>query len=100
MIGLSISGCVLDICKGKMKMEDVEKIVAGTCCPNEEIWDRVIDIYKDSSWLGHERKAETILRRLIADGKIEQPRLIDDDHYPSTGSGRWVKSEAEINWCD
>ncbi len=104
MIGLSVSFCVRDIASGKVSIDDVEKIIAGTCVSTPEHWEEVIKSYMESYWSfgGQEstpEACEQICRQLLAEGKIEQPRLADPPRCPSlAGRSAWVSSEAEIMW--
>ena len=104
MIGLSVSFCVRDIVAGKMALEQVEKIVAGTACPDDEAWERVIKAYRDSYWRESPDQCEQILRQLLAEGKIYQPALdLENGRRPllATDDGiiHWVNAESEIKWC-
>lgn len=103
LIGLSISLCVKDICEGRVKLSQVAKIISGTRCVDDESWKGLIKLYRKQYWQGHPDKAEGIFRHLLAEGKIEQPRLKNDNRFPLTRWGKkegviWVGSEAEINW--
>ena len=98
MIGLSVSLCVKDVIEGKMAIGDVEKIISRTACETTDAWDEVIARYKARFWHHAPEKAETIIRRLIADGKVSQPRLAADEKMPDLHAvgGHWVKSEEEV----
>jgi len=95
MIGLSISFCVAQIVRGKMPRERVAKIIAGTKADSQEAWDSVIERYRDIYWRGIEDDAEKLLREMLAEGKIEQPRLVSGQ-APCLAFGYWVESENEI----
>jgi len=100
MIGLSLSFCVLDIVEGKVSINDVQKIITGSVFGNAGV-DRLVDLYCDSWWHRCKREAATIFYELLEAGKIQQPRLIKDDHFPVVHEGiRWVATEAEIEWND
>lgn len=95
VIGLSVSFCVRDIATGKVAYDDVAKIIAGTRVPEGE-WEEVIGRYNQVYW----RKlpeAEAIFRRLLAEGKVTQPRL-ETGMAPYIGQGHWVASEDQIIW--
>ena len=96
-IGLSVKHCVIDICRGNVKIEDVEKIIARTACENEEDWNQVIYLYKRDYWGDFPDKAGEIIRQFIAENKIEQPRL-NGRSFADIKSGIWVESEKEIKW--
>ena len=74
MIGKSVSYCIADILNGLVKEGDVEKIVGSTGCANEEDWESIKQHYTKYYWRGNPEGGK-ILDRLIAAGKIEQPRL-------------------------
>jgi len=96
MIGISLSFCVRDMAKGQAPAV-VEKIITGCRAINDEAWDEIIKRYKESYWKGLDN-AETICRKLIANGKIVQPRLTGGS-APYVGQGHWVESEDQIVWC-
>jgi hypothetical protein len=97
-IGLSLSFCVGDIVRGRVALSDVKKIVAGTGATTPEQWDEVIRRYRESYWSSFPDQAEQVARGLIADGKIEQPRLTDHRApYVPRGTS-WVDDESQINW--
>lgn len=101
-IGLSLSLCIADICRREVQLSDVKKIISRTCCPDEAAWERVISWYQRNSWRDFPDRAEQILWQLLADGKIEQPKLININHYPLVypHDSRWVDSEEQIKWTD
>ena len=74
MIGLSLSFCVKDIASGKVKEEDVEKIVASTAFCTPDDFEEVLRLYQSVYWRDLP-VATSIARRLYTQGKIEQPRL-------------------------
>ena len=53
MIGLSLSFCVRDILDGKVAVEDVECIVAGTAAETDEDWECLVVGYAQSYWRKH-----------------------------------------------
>lgn len=97
MIGLSISFCISDILRGKVSITDVEKIVSGTKVVVPAQWDYLAKEYKKYYWQDDPVRGEQILRQLLAEGKIYQPR-VHDGRCPVIDSGRWVGSELEINY--
>lgn len=102
-IGLSLSFCVLDIAFGKKKECDVTKIVAGTRASTPEEWEEVLSQYADTYWQSRgcdPIAAVAIARRLVDEGKVEQPRLLDSQRYPVIRGNHWVSSESEIIWSD
>ena len=104
MIGLSVSFCVRDIVVGKMALDQVEKIVAGTKLPDVEAWERCIKMYRESYWRENPDQCEQTLRQLLAEGKIYQPALDPENGrrpHLATDKGiiHWVNAESEIKWC-
>ena len=91
MIGLSVSFCVSDICRGKVALEDVEKIVAGTKAESDEDWDAVIEMYRKVYWREFPDEAERIIRQLISEGKVDQPRCRGGEAHNIAG-GHWIQS--------
>jgi len=89
MIGLSVSLCIKDIIRGKVALEYVEKIVAGTRCESAEDWDKVIKNYRDLYWRKDPDRAEAILRQLLQEGKVEQPRVQGCVAH-NIAAGRWL----------
>jgi hypothetical protein len=98
MIGLSVSFCVKAMAKGEVDPAQVEKIVGATSCRSDEDWNRAIDVYRKCYWYGVEDIAEKIIRQFISEGRIEQPRLIDDEKFPSIRESIWVNSADQIVW--
>lgn len=99
MIGLSVSRCVKDIVQGAVKLEDVTKIVGGTRAETPQDWDRLIRRYREGLWHDFRDEAEQVMRRLIAEGKIEQPRLTEEKQPLVTDGNYWVESEQQISFC-
>jgi hypothetical protein len=97
MIGLSLSKCVQDIINGKQKLEEVIKIISRTRVRSAEEWDNLIRDYKKAAWGKSPDLAEKIVRQLIAEGKIEQPRLTSE-RCPMVDQVHWVTSEDLIQW--
>lgn len=90
-IGLSLSFCIADICTGKVKIEDVEKIITGTRWPPEELEDRLV-VYLKEYWHRYPDKAKEVFYELWNSGRIEQPRL-NGDRPPAiinVREKRWV----------
>lgn len=98
MIGLSLSACVSDIMRGKVKEEDVEKIISGTNSRGN--WQEVLKHYRGIYWIDYPNKAESCFWRLHKAGKIEEPRLKNDAHYPVITGGHWVTDVGQIRWND
>jgi len=98
MIGLSLSFCIRDIATGKVPIGDVEKLVVGTKTPDDEAFESVLQQYCEYYWYECAEEAVEIARRLRAEGKIEQPRLENDDRFPNIAEARWVETEEQITW--
>jgi hypothetical protein len=89
MIGLSVSFCIKDIAMGKVSIDDVERIEAGTHAETDADWEEVIKAYRELYWQEFPDAAEAILRDLFAQGKIEQPRL-HGAPIRNIGGGHWA----------
>ncbi len=98
MIGISVSFCVRDIVTREVAIDQVEKIVGGTSCSDSVAWNRCIETYRKSYWRDSPDECEAVLRKLLAEGKIFQPRL-ENGKYPLILNGaHWVDTESEIMW--
>lgn len=60
MIGLSLGLCIADVCEGKIKLKDVEKIISGLICRDETAWDNVIEQYKKNTGLNTRNKQKRL----------------------------------------
>lgn len=101
LIGLSLSFCAPSICRGEVSLENVQKIVAATKFSTEVDWQAGISSYQESYWYDFPEEAEQVVKSLYAQGKIIQPRLQNNDHFPSIGNRViWVSSKEEIRWND
>ena len=109
LIGTSLSYCVKALAEGIVKYEDVAKLTTSTMCATPEDFQYVIDSYKRVYWRKYPTLAETIAKRLIEDGIIDQPRLRGEPtagpqyHLEERGmtSDRWwvpVEHEARITF--
>jgi len=75
VIGLSLSYCVRDIINGEVKLEDVEKIIAGTYIDSPDALEEVLEKYSQTYWKADPLKGRAISLQLFKSGKVEQPRL-------------------------
>lgn len=101
MIGLSVSFCIRDIVDGTIPLNSVEKIIGGIVARTDREIDKLIEQYCNSYWSKYPEKAENVFRQLLAEGKIKQPRLVNDRHFPNIGNHKiWVETEEEIIWND
>ncbi len=90
MVGLSVSMCVAAILRGEVKEEEVEFVIGGTAAATPEHWEGVIGQYRATYWRENPDKGEEILRRLLAAGKVDQPRLRGGPS-PDLSRGIWRK---------
>ena len=90
MIGLSLSFCIVDILAGKVLESEVQKIITGTAVASEAEWQNLIKTYREIYWWEDPDKGEAILRRFIAAGKLEQPRL-EGKEARNIARGHWLK---------
>jgi hypothetical protein len=82
MIGLSLSFCVKDILAGHVPESDVTKIITSTAARTEADWNRLITSYCQIYWKAFESDVViALIQRLRVQGKIEQPRLADPEHF-------------------
>ncbi len=98
MIGLSASFCICDIVEGKVLLGSVKKIVTGLEAPTPEILEEVVRSYRQSYWIEYPDKAERVFRHLLAEGKIEQPRVTQGRGPCLANRVHWVYAEDEIEW--
>ncbi|MEK7510895.1 MAG: hypothetical protein AAB582_01505 [Patescibacteria group bacterium] len=100
IIGLSLSTCIWDVFENNIDPDSIEKIIARTACRTPEEWERVILDYRRRDWWEFPEKAEELARKLLAEGKIEQPRLDPiNPRMPIMGRKRiWVKSGRRIRY--
>ena len=89
MIGLSLSQCISDVCRGVVAEKDVEMIVTGTDAPTLYGYLEVVREYAKTSWHDFQLKALGVAIRLWRDDKIDQPRTRGEGPY-FTGDGPWV----------
>lgn len=98
MIGLSLSFCVRDIANGKVKLEDVEKIITGARYTTIREFEDILNQYLVIPWNNDPRCIEVVCK-LQFNNKIHQPRLDKSNpRVPNLRNGHWVKTESEINW--
>lgn len=83
-VGLSVPLCIRDIMRGKMRLEDVQIIVAN--CKSEN-WAEAVDCWKKHYWQDNPEKGGSILRSLLSAGKIIKPG--DDEKVQIAETGWW-----------
>jgi hypothetical protein len=89
LIGLSLSLCIQDIINGKVNLEDIHHIVAGTCAKDDKDWDEVISQYRKIYWKRSPDLGEFLARHFIGRGMVEQPRL-DGGQACNIARGHWL----------
>lgn len=90
--GRSLSFCVLDILRGKVKLDDLGAIVASTLIRDENDLKEVFNSYMESYWYEYDKeKVWELVKHLWDIGKIYQPRL-----NKSVGQALYKFSI----WCD
>lgn len=95
LIGLSLAQCVIDICRGDIREDQVQKIIAAT---NHENLESAFDTeYKESSWKKFPEKAAKVAKELLAKGCISQPRC--DQNIPDYPTEEGHSTQG-YNWLD
>lgn len=94
MIGYSLSLCIADLIRGWVKIEEVERIVAGTNAQTENDWERTVSAYSKNYWEYNPQKAAGLVATLRAAGKIDQPRTRGEDPPPPYKDYHWTKDGA------
>lgn len=90
MIGYSLSGCVKDIIEGKVGIDQVDVIIAGTHCKSSRDWEGLVRSYQSMYWASDPEQAVGVLMKLASEGRIIQPRVIG--HLPpDISGGHWSK---------
>lgn len=102
LVGLSLSFCIMDIVEGRVSLDQVERIIAGTCARTAEDWDHVVGVYRLAYWGKDPDRAERIARTMIKLGKVDQPRtrgeapprarLRDVAEVPGWQGARWASA--------
>lgn len=91
-VGLSLSFCVNDILRGKIREEEVKEIIAATNASTPEKIDEVIGAYKRIYWYKNPEEGEAIARRLFAAGKVRQPRTEGGKEH-NIAAGHWLDAD-------
>tara|TARA_R100001244_G_scaffold126529_1_gene96899 strand:- start:184 stop:504 length:321 start_codon:yes stop_codon:yes gene_type:complete len=92
-IGLSLSFCIKAIIAGEAQEGLVDKIISSTRCASEEDWAELLKTYRDVYWRKSPDEGEAVFRRFLRAGKIEQPRLNNNEGHNISG-GIWIDSPA------
>jgi hypothetical protein len=110
MIGLSVSFCVRDIAAGKVNLDEVEEIIAGTRVASWRRQKHLIRIYLRTYWQDNAEACEKVYRQLVSNTKramrgvdpkgpiIVQPRLYGRMAPMLARTGHWIDSIMEIQW--
>lgn len=98
-IGLSLSFCIKNIMQGEVREEEVGEIIAGTKAEKPEDWPAIIKSYRESYWYKYPEEAEALFWRLLAAGKIRQPRVEKDDWSGhNIVKGHWITADQLAAW--
>lgn len=89
MIGLSLSFCIKDICCGIVHGEDVDYIISGILCQDQETWGKIMDSYCETYWRDFPELATDIATKFYREGRIDQPRLRKEIE-PKINKGHWT----------
>lgn len=89
-IGYSLSLCVADICRGKVKIEDVALVVASTKMDSIDAFDEVMSLYAQTYWRNFPMMAIGVVHQLMLDHKFHQPRLWNPNYYQCIARGHWL----------
>lgn len=89
-IGYSLSFCVADICRGKVKIEDVALIVASTKMDDRDAFDEVMMLYAQTCWRDFPLMAIGVVHQLMRDHKLHQPRLWNPNYYQCIARWHWL----------
>ena len=100
MIGLSLPRCILDIVEKRVSLHDVEKIYSDTGCCDEADWQRTLEKYCRTVWKGLSEEALVVYLNLRLTGRIIQPRLRCQTHFPDSRKRIWADDESQIRWID
>ncbi len=91
LIGLSVSSCIRDIANGLVNENEVAYIIGGTKFrDDDEFEDACVDHYAKLYWRDNASMAVGIAARLWSEGRIMQPRLLDQPMLVVTG-GTWLE---------
>lgn len=98
LIGLSLSQCIQAVIEGRVQADRITKIISGTAASSEADWNEIFLIYKQTVWGANPEMAERIVRQLLTEDKIVQPRVVGGNVPSILSTGIWVSSETEIVW--
>ena len=98
LIGLSLSLCISDILRGKVRESQVKEIITSTKAEDREEFEKLLESYKINCWSGiagkktDSEEGAAIARRLYESGKIRQPRL-DGEATLNISQGHWLEAK-------
>lgn len=90
--GLSLSLCVAEIIADRVRVEDVDVIVAATQAHTEADWRWVTDQYCRSYWRADPQRARRVVQLLRDADRIRQPRVEGGEH-PGVSQGIWQEPQ-------
>jgi hypothetical protein len=90
VIGLSLSICIQHILRGLVPLERLHSITSLTAVPNDAAFEGLLDYYSDGYWYDDPVRAREIATTLWKEGRITQPRLLDDSYRHNF---------PELDWC-
>jgi len=92
--GLSMSFCFGDMARGLVNPDLVINVICGTNTalhtgdPNAGL-DKLIRAYRETYWSDCGEKAEALVRKFWAEGRIDQPRVRGEEP-PNLSRGHWI----------
>lgn len=92
LVGLSLSFCIQDVLRGRVRVRDIAKISTGTDARTRREFEGVLRAYRKSYWRQAPRRATYIARRLWQQGRIEQP-LTQGRNPISRVDGNWQHAD-------
>jgi len=98
LIGLSFSRCMSDLLSGKVKIEQVKKLITGTKCPTESEFIELIHDYKQLGYWRRYTAEEAIEIYHKIKHLIWQPRLENKGYPFCGGDSKWVTDKTQITW--
>jgi hypothetical protein len=96
-IGLSLSFCIKDILLGRVALEEVDRLITGTCAVTDEDWEEVLESYCEVYWRDFPEQAKELANKVRSEGRISQPKC-NSRKAPFVGRTHWVNSEVEIEY--
>ena len=91
--GLDLAECVADIVINFIPLNEISEVYNHTECMSEREWKELIATYQVLYWNKFPQAAEQVVRVLIKDNKIVQPRLLGLDP-PDCSQGYWLELDS------